>query len=143
MPFVRIWIHLIWSTKNREKLVTEELKPVLINHILENAKKKEIYVDKINCVEDHCHMLLSLGRSQRISEIAFLIKGESSHWINTNKLCKSRFEWQEEYIAVSVSDSQIEKVRAYIKNQNEHHRKRSFKYEYELFTKKYGFSKLG
>ena len=143
MPYVRIWVHLIWSTKNRKKLISKDLKTILINHILENSKKKEIYIDQINCIEDHCHVLISLGRSQTISDLAFLLKGESSHWINTNKLSKSKFEWQEEYIAVSVSESQVEKVQIYIKNQEEHHRKKTFKEEYDLFIAKHSFSNLG
>jgi len=143
MPYIRIWIHLIFSTKNRDKLITKSLKPQLIDHIRENAQKKDIYIDFINCVEDHCHILISLGASQSISETARLIKGESSNWVNKNKLSKIHFAWQEEYIAVSVSESQVDKVREYIKNQEEHHRVKSFTEEYDLFIEKYGFKELG
>ncbi len=79
MPYVRIWIHLIWATKNREKLINRQLKPVLLSHILKNASKKKIYLDYINCVQDHCHALVSLGATQSISKVAFLLKGESSN----------------------------------------------------------------
>lgn len=143
MPYVRIWVHLIFSTKNRDKIITSELKPKLLTHIRENAKKKEIYIDFINCVEDHCHILFSLGASQSISETARLIKGESSNWINKNKLSKFKFRWQDEYIGVSVSESQVNKVRDYIKNQEEHHRVKSFLEEYHLFLEKYSFKELG
>ncbi len=143
MPFVRIWVHLIWSTKNRDKLISKKLKPVLLNHIIQNAKAKNIYLDQINCVEDHCHLLISLNASQSISKVAFLIKGESAHWVNNNKLSKIRLEWQDEYIAISVSESQINKVRKYIQNQEEHHRQKSFVEEYDLFIKKYRFKMMG
>ena len=143
MPYIRIWIHLIFSTKNRDKLITPELKPQLLRHIRENAKEKEIYIDFINCVEDHCHILLSLSAGQTISNVARLIKGESSNWVNKNKLLKTHFSWQEEYIAVSVSESQVYRVREYIKNQEEHHRSKTFTEEYELFIKKYRFELLG
>ena len=143
MPYIRIWVHLIFSTKNRDKLITKSLKPQLNEHIRENARKKEIYIDFINCVEDHCHILLSLGASQSISDMAQLIKGESSNWINKNKLSKLHFAWQEEYIAVSVSESQVNRVREYIKNQEEHHRIKSFAEEFEQFMNKYGFQHLG
>ena len=143
MPFIRIWIHLIWSTKNRKPIITRKLKPELLKHIMENGSDKEIYIDKINCEADHCHSLISLGASQSISKVAFLIKGESSHWVNVNKLIQGDFEWQDEYIAVSVSESQIDKIRNYIENQEEHHRKKSFKEEYDQFIKKYGFKYLG
>jgi hypothetical protein len=68
-----------------------------------------------------------------------LIKGESSNWVNKNKLLNGKFEWQDEYIAISVSESLVEKVVDYIKNQEEHHRVKSFEEEYNLFLKKYNF----
>jgi putative transposase len=142
MPFIKVWIHLIWSTKNRDKLITKELKPKLISHIKENAKIKEIYIDTINCVQEHIHLLISLKGEQSISKVVQLLKGESSFWINKNKLSKIKFEWQDEFIAISVSESVISKVREYIKNQEEHHKVKTFKDEYELYFKKYGFEKL-
>jgi REP element-mobilizing transposase RayT len=71
-----------------------------------------------------------------------LLKGESSYWINKNKLIKTKFEWQDEYFAVSVSESAVKKVRDYIKNQEEHHRKKSFQEEYNEFMRVYGFDKF-
>ena len=127
MPFARIWVHLIWSTKNRQPLITKKLKPQLLKHIRENAWQKKIFLDQINCVEDHCHALISLGTEQTISKVTRLIKGESSHWINSNHLISGVFEWQDEYIAVSVSDSMIDKIRYYIKIQEKHHLKETFK----------------
>ncbi len=71
-----------------------------------------------------------------------LIKGESSFWINKEKLTKEKFQWQSEYFAVSVSGSVIDKVRNYIKNQEIHHSKKSFQEEYEEFILKYGFEEF-
>ncbi len=71
-----------------------------------------------------------------------LIKGESSFWINKNRFCKTKFEWQDEYFAVSVSESTLESVRKYIANQEEHHRIRSFDEEFESFLKRAGFQKF-
>ena len=68
-----------------------------------------------------------------------LIKGESSFWVNKQKLIKSKFEWQDEYFAISVSESQVKAVRKYILNQEEHHKKKTFKQEYDEFIQKYGF----
>jgi len=139
MPYIKIWIHLIFATKNREKIISKDLKPKLHAHIKENSIKKEIYIDFMNCIEDHIHILISLSGSQLISKVAQLIKGESSHWVNENSLIERKFEWQDDYIAVSVSESVVNKVRDYIKNQEEHHRKKSFKDEYDEFIEKYGF----
>ena len=68
-----------------------------------------------------------------------LLKGESSNWVNKGNLVEGKFEWQDEYIAVSVSESQLNKVREYINNQEKHHRVKSFDEEYKIFLKKYNF----
>jgi len=125
MPFVRVWIHLIWSTKNREPMITRELRSQLLSHVRDNATKQVIWLDSLGAVSDHVHTLVSLGTDQSIARIAQLLKGESSHWINHEKLTPFKFEWQQEYLAVSVSDSMLNVVREYIKNQEEHHRKKS------------------
>jgi putative transposase len=143
MSFVRVWIHFIWSTKKREKYINTDLKEMLLEHIKKNCKEKEIWLDAVNCVSDHIHLLISLGAEQTISKVVGLIKGESSHWINENKLTKIKFEWQTEYMAVSVSESIVEKVRQYIDNQEEHHRCKSFSEEYDEFMKKYGDKIIG
>lgn len=142
MPYINIYLHVIWSTKNRSKIITKELKPILLEHIKLNAKKKEIYIIEINCISDHIHILISIGSDQSISKVVQLIKGESSHWLNKNKLVKGKFEWQDDYIAVSVSKSILDKVRKYISNQEEHHRKKSFIEEVEEIRRKYGFEDL-
>ena len=141
MPFIKIWIHLIWATKNRYPFLTDQLLEKVISHINENAINKGIYIDFINGYKEHIHALLSLKSDQSIAQIAHTIKGESSHWINQNNLTNSKFGWQEEYIALSVSKSMIDKVRNYIKNQEEHHRKIGFTEEYKEFLKKHGFEK--
>ena len=139
MPLLKIWIHLVWATKNREPILTQDIRQQIFSHIRENASKKNIYVDFVNGHVDHVHCLISLNQEQTIAKIVQLIKGESSFWINKNNLCRQKFEWQDEYFAVSVSESGINKVREYIKNQEEHHKKKSFREEYDEFVNKYGF----
>ncbi len=139
MPYTKVFIHYIWATKNRKPLISKELKPLLLQHILENAIKKEIFIDRINCVADHIHLLVSLGTEQTIAKTAMLIKGESSYWVNKQMLINDKFEWQDEYIALSISYSAIDKVRAYISNQEEHHRKKTFTEEYDEFLRAYQF----
>lgn len=72
-----------------------------------------------------------------------LLKGESSYWINKEKIIKTKFEWADEYFAVSVSESMIDKVRDYINGQEEHHKKITFSQEYENFIKQYKFDSHG
>lgn len=130
---------MMWSTKNRISMINNDLKPILLNHIKENSKKKNIFLDFQNCVSDHIHLLINLHPDQKLSDVIQLIKGESSYWINKENLSKTKFEWQDEYIAVSVSESIVNKVRDYIKNQEEHHKKLTFMDEYNEFIRKYGF----
>lgn len=143
MPFIKIYIHLVWSTKNREPyLNTKEKRQMVWHHIRENAREKGIFIDFINGYSDHCHCLLSLGIDQTIQKIIQLIKGESSFWINKQKITEGKFEWQDDYFAVSISESMVEKVRDYIRNQEEHHKTKTFAQEYEEFMLKYGFDKF-
>ncbi|HEX5150529.1 MAG TPA: IS200/IS605 family transposase [Parafilimonas sp.] len=141
MPFIKVMLHFIWSTKNRYPLISKELKPLLLSHIKQNSVKKEIYIDCLNCVEDHIHLMISLGSGQTIDKLAMLIKGESSFWVNHENPMPKKFEWQDEYIALSVSESAIPKVRAYIANQEEHHKKQTFQQEYEAFLAAHDFMK--
>jgi len=139
MSFVKIWVHLVFATKNREPLLNKELRNNLISHIIENCREKDIYLQSINGYTEHIHCLISLGKDQNISKICQLIKGESSFWINQNNLTLEKFVWQDDYFAVSVSESQVEAVTNYIKNQETHHSKKSFEDEVNEFMNKYGW----
>jgi REP element-mobilizing transposase RayT len=140
MPYIKAYIHFVWSTKNREHFLdSPELRDKVWRHIKENATLKEIFIDTINGYQDHCHCLISLGADQTMSKVMQLIKGESSYWINKQKLTKGKFEWQEAYFAVSVSESVIGNVREYIKNQEEHHKTIPFQQEYDQFIEQFGF----
>ena len=141
MPYTKVMIHFIWSTKNRQSVISASLKPLLLAHIKANSNLKNIFIDTLNCVEDHIHLLISLGTEQTISKVAMLIKGESSFWVNKQKLLNQKFEWQDEYIALSVSESGVDKVRQYISSQEEHHKKQTFTQEYDSFLKLHGFNK--
>jgi putative transposase len=140
MSFIKIWIHSIWATKGREPLLTKELRKQLFAHIVANAKTKNIYIDSLNGYTDHAHSLFALSADQSVSKIIQLIKGESSYWINKNELCLSHFEWQDEYFAVSVSESQLDTVRKYIRFQEYHHQQKKFQQEYDEFMIRYGFA---
>ena len=101
--------------------------------------KKNIYLDFINGHIDHVHCLISFSADQNISKLLNLLKGESSYWINKNSLTKTKFEWQDDYFAVSVRESIVSKVRTYIKNQERHYRSITFHEEYEEFMARYKF----
>lgn len=139
MSYVKIWIHSVWGTKNKAPILSKEIRKELFQHIRQNAKNKEIYIDFINGYVDHIHCLLALNADMSIAKAIQLIKGEAAFWANKNKLMKTKLEWADEYFAVSVSESMIEKLRYYIRNQEVHHKKTTFQQEYEEFVKKYKF----
>jgi len=116
-------------------LASSELRKKVWKHIKENSVTKGIFIDMINGYQEHCHCLISLAIDQSISKIMQLLKGESSYWINKNGLCREKFEWQDHYFATAVSESLVLKVREYIKNQEDHHRSKTFAEEYDHLIK--------
>lgn len=139
MSWVRIWIHLVFSTKNREAVLHKNIREQVFNHIKQNAVEKGIWLDCINGYLEHVHCLISIKKEQSISKVAQLIKGESSRWINKNNLIKRKFIWQDDYWAVGVSESHLTSVKNYIQYQEVHHKNKSFSEEVDEFMKKYGW----
>ena len=139
MSFVKIWIHTVWTTKNRQPLLNKSIRDDTFKHINRNALNKGILVDVVNGYSEHVHCLFRLKNDQTIKDILQLLKGESSFWINKQNLIKTKFKWQKEYYAVSVSESHIGKVFNYIQNQEEHHSTISFDQEFNKFIEKFGF----
>ena len=142
MSYTKIWLHCVWSTKNRDNTITKSFRPKLLSHFREQAKVKGIFLDYINAHKDHVHALINLGRKQTIAEVMQQLKGESSYWINKMNVMPHKFIWQDDYYAVSVSHSHVERVRKYIKNQDEHHKKLTWNEEADLFIKKYNFERI-
>jgi REP element-mobilizing transposase RayT len=119
----------VWGTKNRRPILNNELCQQVCEHIKQNAKSQGIFIDTINGHTDHLHTLMSLRADLCIKDQMQLINGESSHWINESNLVKDHFGWASEYFVESVSPDQMPLVRAYINNQQEHHRKITFQEE--------------
>ena len=141
MSYLRILVHCVWTTKNRVPYLNDEIRNKVIYHICDNAQKKGIYIDHINGYYQHLHALISLGGKQNISDIMQLIKGESSFWINRNRLTRMRFEWQDDFYSVSIGMSQLKTIREYIRSQPEHHKKISFEDELEKIIQEYNLQK--
>jgi putative transposase len=141
MSWVRIWVHLVFSTKNREPFLhSAKLRKQFFQHIKKNAQEKKIWLDCISGYADHAHCLISLGKDQTISNVSQLIKGESSFWINKNELSLKKFIWQDDYWAVSVSEGHLDQVRRYIYRQERHHGKIKFSEEVSEFMERYGWT---
>jgi putative transposase len=139
MSYVKIWVHLVFSTKNRTPYLSKDVRHRLQEHIVANCQEKNIFLQVVNGYSEHLHCLISLGKEQTIAQVAQLIKGESAFWLNKKKLIAEKFFWQDDYYAVSVSHSHIDRVTAYIKNQESHHLVKSYGDEVCDFMDKYGF----
>ncbi len=139
MSYVKIWIHAVWTVKNREALLNPTARQKLFQHIHENAFKKGIFMEVVNGYHNHVHCLFRLKNDQTIEKVMQLLKGESSFWFNKTKLANAKLTWQKEYFAVSLGESQVVAVKSYIQKQNEHHKKKTWEDEYQEFIKKYNF----
>jgi len=142
MSFTKILIHAVWATKDRKPLMSLENKSALCQHIREYAPTKSIHLINVNGWYEHLHCLISLSADQNIATVMNLIKGESSFWANKNLKWNEKFGWQDEYFAVSVSQSHFDAVNSYINGQENHHRKKTFQEEYEEFVRNYDFSEV-
>jgi len=136
--YTKIWLHLIWGTHNKEKILLKDTREKVSGFLFEYAKDKKLYMRTNHVNSDHVHVLLNLPVNITVQECLKLLKGSSSHFINQQRLTPSKFSWARGYGAFSVSESGVTKVTEYIRNQEEHHREKSFTEEYELFIKKYG-----
>ena len=125
-------IHLVFSTKHRERRTSEELQAKLWAYMAGIARNHDFEAIKVGGVEDHAHALLVLPATMPLAKAIQTLKGCSSKWLN--ETATAGFSWQEGYGAFSVSASQTEGVVAYIENQRVHHAKRSFEEESLLRT---------
>ena len=128
--YTQLYIHFVFAVKYRAALLNnswDERLRLYISAITQNNGHKMLAV---NNVADHLHMFVGLNPAQSISDLMRLVKGDSSEWINNEKLTQGKFQWQEGYGAFSHSKSQIDKVVKYILNQQEHHKKTDFLAEY-------------
>jgi len=131
--YSRCWIHLIWGTLNREKLLNKTAAARVSLFLTDYAGKEDIYM-KVNYVNpDHVHTLIDLPTALSVEKVMQLLKGASSHWINSNDVVTGKFAWGRGYGAFSVSQSNLNRVVRYIADQEEHHRLRTFAEELREF----------
>ncbi len=129
MPFLKIYIHIVFSTKLRRPILLAEKRPFFFQHIRDHAKQKGILIDTIGGHVDHMHILIQPGPTQALGTIMKLIKGESAWWANRERLFEEPLIWERTYYAISVDPDAIARLRSYILNQEVHHQKISFEKE--------------
>ena len=130
--------HVIFSTKNRVKLISPEIEERLWAYIGGVARQHRMMALQVGGVEDHIHALVNAPPTIAPSQIAQFLKGDSSKWIHEEFPKLRAFAWQDGYGAFTVSKSNLAEVVRYIQNQREHHRRRTFQEEYLDFLRKYG-----
>ena len=136
----KVYVHYVWTTKNRERLFSPLVRTRLYEHLYKNARENSILIEALNVQPEHVHLLVNLSRTSAIEELAKLLKGESSHWINHNNIIPAKFSWQTGYGAFSVSYTHYKNVIVYINNQDKHHQRATFMMEYETLLHQCGYT---
>jgi len=138
--FSQIYIQIVFSVKGRQNLIQKKWQEELYKYIcgIINGKQQKVFA--IGGVGDHIHILVSLKPNISISDLVKEIKINSSKWINEKTFVYGKFQWQEGFGAFSYSQSQLDNVIGYINNQEQHHKKKTFKEEYIELLKKFNIS---
>jgi putative transposase len=133
--FTDVFVHCIFSTKNRRDVIPSELQPEVWAYIHGIAKNLNVHTLAVGGTGNHSHVLLMLPPTINLSELVQKLKSNSSRWMGEQGI---RFSWQQGFAAFSVSPSMLEKVKSYIWNQPEHHKKRSFEEEFTAYLRAMG-----
>ena len=135
--YTSLHYHVIFSTKNREPWIRENIEQRVWSYLGGIARENGIKALLIGGIENHVHLLLGLPASLALSKALQLVKGGSSGWIKETFPEMRGFGWQDGYAAFTVSKSQIPEVEEYIRNQREHHRAKTFEEEYRAFLQRH------
>ncbi len=135
--FTKLTYHVIFSTKYRHPRIQDAFRERLYEYIGGTIRGLKGHLIEIGGVEDHVHLLANFSPAAALSDVIRDIKANASRWLNELDEIPSKFEWQKGYAAFTVSYSQRKPVRDYIRNQREHHRKRTFKEEYMEFLQRH------
>jgi putative transposase len=138
--FTNLLYHLVFSTKDRQLLLTPELLVEVCGYMGGIVREHDGVLLDAGGMADHVHLVIKLKPDVSISELMRLVKANSSKWINERPGAQPRFEWQAGYGAFSVSESQLAVVRNYVRHQEEHHRRRSFQEEFLEMLRRHGIS---
>ena len=134
---VKNYIHLVFSTKNRQPFIDKTIQSEFYAYIGGICKSYECYPHAIGGIEDHIHILCTLSKKLPLYKLLEVVKSNSSRWIKTKGEAYENFYWHGGYGAFSINPSEISIVKKYIDNQEERHKKISFQDEFRAFLKKY------
>jgi REP element-mobilizing transposase RayT len=129
--------HVIFGTKHQRPLIATDWRPRFHAYIGGAIRTLDAVPEAVGGVADHVHLLIGIHATHRLADVMRDVKRTASTWVHET-IGDKQFEWQDGYGAFSVSTSLIEKVKHYIANQEEHHRKKTFQEEYVEFLKSSG-----
>ena len=135
--YTQIYLHIVFAVKGRRSLIPKQHREALHEYITRIITNKMQTVIRINSMPDHIHILLGMAPDIALSDLVRDIKANSSKFINTKGWVVGRFEWQAGFAAFSYSHSQLDDVVRYIKNQESHHTRQTFKEEYLEFLERF------
>jgi len=135
--YTQLYVHLVFATKERCPVLTDDRQNEIYAYITALVRDNDSYLFAIGGTDDHLHLLISLHPSHSVSDMARIVKANSSRIINKKEWLKRRFSWQEGYGAFTCSQSNLDQVIHYIKHQKEHHSKQTFLDEYKDLLFKY------
>jgi REP element-mobilizing transposase RayT len=130
-------VHLVFSTKNREPVSTKAVYAPLCAYASAVLRELDSHVIAMNAWRDHVHILFTLSKNYSLAQVVREVKRATSKWIKTQGTGFAKFHWQSGYGAFSIGRSGVEEVKAYIANQAEHHRLKSYEEEFRSFLKRY------
>lgn len=133
----KIYVHLVFSTKNRERVLPDEIRADLHAYMGGTLNGLGCSPIEINTEPDHAHLLFVMSRTETLSDVVGQVKKSANDWLRARGPQFANFYWQGGYGAFSVSQSAVEEVREYIRNQREHHKRLSFQDEFRAFLKRY------
>jgi putative transposase len=135
--FSQIYIQTVFAVSNRQSLIKPRFKEELYKYITGIVKNQGQKPIAINGVADHLHMLIGLRPAKALADLIQEVKADSANFINRKTWVRGRFSWQEGYGAFSYGHSQLDTIIHYIRNQEEHHKKSSFRSEYLTLLRKF------
>jgi REP element-mobilizing transposase RayT len=135
--FSQIYIQTVFAVSERESLIKPEFKEDLYKYITGIVRNQGQKLIAINGTPDQVHILIGLKPAMALADLVREIKADSTNFVNEQKLVHGRFNWQEGYGAFSYGHSQLDTIIRYIRNQERHHQRRSFKDEYMTLLRKF------
>jgi REP element-mobilizing transposase RayT len=130
-----LYVHVLWTVRGRDPVLTRPIRTVLFTHLQKHAEEKGTRILAVNGDTDHIHALVQLHPAQNLAQVVRQLKSDSAEWLNATQLITAGMDWEDDYAAYSVSPSAVKQVIDYLDRQEEYHKTKSLDAELEVFDK--------